>query len=192
MAGLQRVMIHAIDDGGVHVLAAWRRDDDFFGAGREVRAGLFFGGEKPGAFQHHVDGQVFPWQVGRIAHGADLDLVAVDDHEIAVHRNLGVEFAVGGIVARQMGVGFRVAEIVDGNDLDFTGAPRFVQGAQNIAADAAVTVDGDADRHDDSSKGGHSKAAILQPRSLMTPNLRPDEHPARSGRPQGLEPEPTD
>ncbi len=51
-----------------------------------------------------------------------------------------------GIVAQQMGVGLDRGEIVDGDDFDIV-APGFDGGAQNVAADAAKSVDGYANRH---------------------------------------------
>ena len=54
---------------------------------------------------------------------------------------------MGGIVAGQVRIGFRIAEIVDGNDLDIIFFTAFVVGAQYIAADAAIAIDGNFDRH---------------------------------------------
>ena len=50
------------------------------------------------------------------------------------------------VEAEQVGIGLDRAEIVDGHDLDI-GTAGFDDGAQDIAADAAKTVDGDADCH---------------------------------------------
>ncbi len=52
-----------------------------------------------------------------------------------------------GVVLRQVRIGLRVAEIVDRDDLDLVGALRFVQRAQDVAADSSVTVDTHFDRH---------------------------------------------
>ena len=55
------------------------------------------------------------------------------------------------VVACQVRVGLRAAQIIDGDDREIVpllGRPRaFVVGAQDIAADAAVTVDRDFDAH---------------------------------------------
>ncbi len=48
------------------------------------------------------------------------------------------------VVARQVGVGLRVAEIVDGDELQVVLFPVFIVGSQDVAADAAVTVDGNS------------------------------------------------
>jgi hypothetical protein len=46
----------------------------------------------------------------------------------------------------QVGIDFCVAQVVDGDNLDI-GAARFVQGAQNIAANSAIPIDRDINRH---------------------------------------------
>ncbi len=50
------------------------------------------------------------------------------------------------VEAQQMGVGFDRRQIVDADDLDIV-APGLGDGAQNIAADAAKPIDGNADCH---------------------------------------------
>ncbi len=51
-----------------------------------------------------------------------------------------------GVVAEEMRVGFDRAEIVEAQDLDVLAAA-FDDGAQDQAADAAETIDGDFDCH---------------------------------------------
>ncbi len=50
------------------------------------------------------------------------------------------------VEAQQVRIGFHRAEIVDGNHFDI-GAAGLDDGAQDVAADAAKTVDGDANCH---------------------------------------------
>ena len=73
-----------------------------------------------------------------------LPLPTVD--RVAVDRDLVREAAVHAVVAQQMRVGLDRAEIVDGDDLDVLAAG-FVDGAQDVAADAAKSVDGNSDGH---------------------------------------------
>ena len=56
------------------------------------------------------------------------------------------EAAVHAVEAQQMRVGFHRAEIVDADDLDVR-ALGLGDGAQDVAADAAEAIDGNADSH---------------------------------------------
>jgi len=55
---------------------------------------------------------------------------------------------VGGVVAGQVGVGLGIAQVVDGDDFDIVLLATFIVGTQDVAADATLTVDGDANGHD--------------------------------------------
>src|SRR5262249_2616782 len=70
---------------------------------------------------------------------ADADRVALD-------RHLAGKAAVHGIEAQEMRIGLDRGEIVDADDLDI-GAPRFGDGTQHVAADAAEPVDADTNCH---------------------------------------------
>ena len=76
------------------------------------------------------------------------DAVAIDHHEVTIDGHAALELAVHRVVARQVCVGFRVAQVVEGDDLDSAGALGFVESTQHVAADAAIAVDGDTDRHE--------------------------------------------
>src|SRR5690606_10662174 len=148
--GLQDLVVDAIDDGGVDVLAAGRRDDDLFRAALEVGGGLFLGGEQAGAFQHHVDPQVAPGQLGGITLGQHTDAVAVDHRGIAIGLDGAGDAAVGGVVAREVGVGLGVAQVVDRHDLEVVLLAVLVVGPKDIAANAAIAIDRHAYGHDGS------------------------------------------
>jgi len=51
------------------------------------------------------------------------------------------------VVLGQVSVGFRIAQIVDGDDLDIGDAVVFVNRAQHVAANSAIAIDGDFYRH---------------------------------------------
>ena len=59
------------------------------------------------------------------------------------------------VEAQQVRIGFDRREIVDGDDFD-VGALGLGDGAQDIAADAAEPIDGNADRH-------CSRSRLIQP-----------------------------
>src|SRR5690606_691221 len=109
--------------------------------------GLGLAGEQTGAFEHAIDAKFAPGEFGRIALGKHADAIAVDDHMLTVDADRPREFAVGGVVAGEVRVGFGIAQVVDGDDLDLLGALRLVQGAQDVTADAAVAVDTYFDGH---------------------------------------------
>ena len=78
-----------------------------------------------------------------------------------------------GVEAQQMGVGLDRAEIVDGDDLDVLAAG-FGDGAQDVAADAAKPVDGDADCHGiapgslQSAAAAHTTTTAISINSFVT------------------------
>ena len=112
-----------------------------------MRRCFFFGGEKASALEYHINAQLTPWNLRRIALGKHSNLVAVDDHVITVDCHSAGKLAVGGVVARQVRVGLWLTEIVDRNNLNIIFLTAFVVCAQYVAADSTVTVDGNLDGH---------------------------------------------
>ena len=110
-------------------------------------AGSGFAGEKARAFQHHIHAHSAPLDFAGVALGDDFDFVAIDHDAIAVNRNGARKFAVRGVVLRQVGIDAGIAQIVDGHDFDIVFFTAFIVGAQDIAADATITVDSDLDSH---------------------------------------------
>ncbi len=105
--------------------------------------GLLAVGEEAGAFQRHVDAELAPGQLRRIALGGHRHPAAPGIDGAVLGLDLAGEGAVDGVVAQQMGVGLDRAQIVDGDDLDVVAAA-FQDGAQHQAADAPESVDRDA------------------------------------------------
>ena len=140
-------VVDAVHDRRVDVLAAGRGDDHLLRAALEVRRGLLLGREEAGALEHDVDAERRPRQLGGIALREHLDAVAVDHHRVAVDLDRARELAVRRVVAGQVRVGLRAAQIVDRDDREIVLLPAFVVRAQDVAADAAVAVDGDFDGH---------------------------------------------
>ena len=141
----QRLVVHAVDDGLVDAVAG-SGDDHALGAGFQVGGGLVLGGEEAGALKRDVDVERLVRQVLRIADRRDLDLAeaAVDPVLAGGHR--AGKPAVDAVVAQQVGVGLDRAEVVDRHHLDVLAA-MFDDRAQDEPADAAETVDGDANGH---------------------------------------------
>ena len=143
----QHVMIDAVDHRRVHRAAGGCRDHNLLGPTREMLGCLLVAGKEPCALQHEINAELTPRQFCRIAFRKHLDAIAIDDNRIAVHRNGSREAAMRRVKARQMSVGLWIAEVVDGNDVDFLIAMTLVDRAQNITADATVAIDADANRH---------------------------------------------
>jgi hypothetical protein len=112
-----------------------------------VGRGFFLGGEETRAFEHDVDTQLAPGNQGRVALGEDADAVAIDEHIVAIDGDDAGKLAVHRVVARQMGVRLGVAQVVDGDDGDILLLAAFIKRAQDIAADAAIAIDGNFDGH---------------------------------------------
>ena len=147
VARLQDLLIHAVDDRRVDIVAAGRGNHDLLRTRGQMRRRLGLAREQARAFEHDVDAELAPRQFRRIALRDHADPVAVDDHRVAVDVHVALEPAMHGVEAGQMRVGVGIAEIVDRHDLDLALVWSLVQGAQNVAADAAIAVDADLDCH---------------------------------------------
>src|SRR5262249_17418624 len=102
--------------------------------------------EDAGAFERDVDAEVLPGKLGGILFGGDLDLAIAKADRVALDLDLAREAAVHRVVAQEVRIGFNRPEIVERDDLDILAAG-LRDGAQNVAADAAKSVDGDPDGH---------------------------------------------
>ena len=94
-----------------------------------------------------VHAHLAPGELRRVALGEHADAVAIHHHGVAVHLDLAGELAVRGVVAGEVGVGLGVPEVVHRHDLDVVLLAALVVGAEDVAADAAIAVDGDLDGH---------------------------------------------
>jgi hypothetical protein len=75
-------------------------------------------GEQAGAFEHDVDAELAPGQIGRVALGQHLDFPGADLDRVLGRRDLAGERPVHRIVGEQVGVSLRRAQIVDRHELD--------------------------------------------------------------------------
>ena len=140
----QRGMVHTIDNGFVRVLAGGR-DQHPLGAVFQMRLTGFFRGKDAGAFQHDV--HIRPGKISRVADRRDGDGAATDVDAVIGGRNLDGKPAMDRVELQQMGIGFDRTQVVDRHHLDI-GASRFNDGAQDVTANPAKSVDGDFDSHD--------------------------------------------
>ena len=104
----------------------------------QVRLGLGGVGEVAGGFDDDLGADGGPVELGGIALGEDLDLLAVDGDEVVACGDVVVQVAEDGVVLEQVSQGRRAGQVVDGDKFDFGIAER---GAENVAANAAEAVD---------------------------------------------------
>ncbi len=179
----QRLVVHAEHDGAIRAIARGR-DENALGARRQMGRGLFLRCEDARAFQRDVHAQFLVRKLGRVFHRRHLDLVPVDDHQIAVHLHLAGEPAVNRVVTQQMRVRFDRTQIVHPYHDDVV-ALGFNNCAQDQTSDAAEAVDRDAKCHSLSPHHGRAAseakcdpATQLSVTSSMPPWLLPPRLPA--------------
>ncbi|MNR19208.1 hypothetical protein D3C85_1359860 [compost metagenome] len=136
-------MVYPVHHGGIGTFGR-RRDNYLARPCRKVCSGLGAVGEQPCALEHHVDRLGLPGQFGRVADGTDRDTVTIDREAFVVGLDTGVEGAVHAVVLEQVGIHRAVAQVVDGDDLQVLAVALGIQCAQDVAPDAAESIDGDA------------------------------------------------
>src|SRR4030095_16651508 len=133
------VVVDAHDDGDVLVLGRGR-DDHLPGPALEVLGGVVALGEDAGRLDDHVDAQVAPGELGRVALGAGQDPLAGDGDRLVVEGDVPLQAAEGRVVLEQVRQGLVVGQVVHGHDLDVLALGR----PEVVAADAAGGGYGDA------------------------------------------------
>ena len=142
-------MVAAEHDGAVDVAGtvSRMRKQESRAARREKSLQLFATRVTAGRFDQQIDPQCVPVHALRRVRMRHMDGLVIDAELFPVHLDLARKAAMGRIEARQVGHAFDVGWFVDGHHRNLLTQWRFVQGAQKTAADAAVAVDGDSQRH---------------------------------------------
>ena len=124
LGGVVFLLVDAEDEGEVFV-GGGCGDDDFLygrstaaGAAAEVGFGLGGVGEEAGGFDDDFGADGGPVELGGVALGEDLDLLAVDGDGISVGGDVILEVAEDGVVLEEVGEGGGGGEVVDGDELD--------------------------------------------------------------------------
>ena len=141
------IIVHTVNNGGIDVCFAGSGNQHFFRTAFQMHVGFGFAGKRACTFHHQIDPQIFPRQLGRVAGGEERDFVAVDDEVGCVVGNVCVKAAVYGVELGQVRVGFEAAAGIDGHDFQLVLKIVVIDGAQHLAADASVAVDGNFDAH---------------------------------------------
>src|SRR5205823_1754102 len=90
--------------------------------------------------------KIFPRQLRRVFKGRHLDGAVAAANRVALDRHFTGKAAVHRIVAQQMRIGLDRREIVDGDDFGIV-ALGFDDRTQDIAADTAESINGNANGH---------------------------------------------
>src|SRR5208337_3865436 len=130
------VLVHAQHDGDVFV-GGRSRDDDLLHGRAQVCLGFGRVGKVAGRLDDHLCAYIGPGQLGGVALGPHLDLLAVDRDKVLARLDLIGQIAQDRVVLEQVSQRRRAGQIVDGDKLDIFVAKR---GAQNVAANAAEAV----------------------------------------------------
>jgi hypothetical protein len=94
-----------------------------------------------------VSAKLAPRQFCGVTFREYLDAVAVDDDIATINFDRAGELAMRGVVARQVRVCLSVAEIIERYDIEFVGAAVLMDGAHNVAPNAAVAVNTNLNCH---------------------------------------------
>ena len=122
-----------------------RRDEDLLRAGVEVLLGALAVGEDAGRLDHHVDAEVAPGERRGIALAQHLQLLPTRAERAVGELDLARERPQVRVVAEQVGHRLRVAEVVQGDDVDVR--PERLLRPEEVSADAPEPVDADANPH---------------------------------------------
>ena len=143
-------VVHADHERGVGA-RRWGGHDRATGTGREMSRCVVSGGERAGRLDDQVDTELCPGQIGGVALCEHRHLAAIEVEYPIVHVDVPAHLAVHGVIPEEVGERLDVAEIVHRNDfergVEGAGALAFDEGTNEVATDAAETVDGDTCRH---------------------------------------------
>ncbi len=109
-------------------------------------AGELVGQEEASGFHNDVNTEGTPSDVGGILFGEHLNLVAIDDEEVAFERHVVLESAVHGVVLQHVSEVVNVEKVVDTDNLNVLGEV-FHSSAEDHTADAAETIDTEFESH---------------------------------------------
>src|SRR3981081_201401 len=130
------VFVDSEDDGDV-LVGRGGGDDDFFYGAAEVGFCLLRIGEEAGGFDDDLRADGGPVELGGVALGEDLDLLAVDGDEVGAVGYLVREIAEDGVVFEEVGQGGGGGEVVYGYEFDVWVAD---SAAEDVASNAAEAV----------------------------------------------------
>jgi len=137
------LVVDAQHHGGVDIVLGRDGQDDLLGAGFDVvhitALGRLFLAEDAGGLDGDRNAHVLPGQFGRVTHGDDLDLLAVDHQALVIGRNGAAPAAHHGVVLEQVGQCLGIGQIVDGDQFQL--ALPLKNNPRDRSTDSPETVD---------------------------------------------------
>ena len=150
LLGVVHLVVDPEHDRQVFVLGRGR-DHDLLDAVSLVRDRLGGIGEEAGALHDDLHVLAAPRDRAGILLGKHVDLLAVHEQVVALIAHLALEGTVVGVELEEVGISLGVGEVVEGHHLHVAvEAVLLVDGAVGEAADAAETIDADANGHGES------------------------------------------
>jgi len=120
--------------------------DNFLGTSLQVSRGQFFGQEEAGGFDNDVDIECAPSDGGGIFFSEDLNLLAVNDHEVAIDLDVMIEDTMDRVILEHVCQIIRVQKVVDSDDFDVI-REVFDGSTENHATNSSESVDTDFNSH---------------------------------------------
>lgn len=134
------IAVDAHDDRLVRILGRCA-DDDLLGAALQVNGGILSTLEDTGALHDDVYAELFPGIGLGIAQFEELDRLAIDDDRIVGMSHTAIECAMNTVILEKVCHGLGITQVVDGDDVDLFFESTLIDGAEDVASNAAKTID---------------------------------------------------
>lgn len=149
------VSVDTDDIGGDIRALGGGSDQHLLGTGLNVLGGTLGVNEDTGTLNHEIDVHGAPRELQGVAGRNDLDDLSIDGESvIADNLNISLEGTHGRVVLQEMSSLLNTTGVVDGNNLDVGVGTTALPAAEELATNAAETVDGNLDL-----LGGHGHLA---------------------------------
>ena len=140
-------IVYAVNKRAIDIRTTRGRNHDFLGSTGDVFACRLGRTKQARAFEYNINAKLAPRQFCGVTFREYLDAVAVDDDIATINFDSAGELAMRGVVARQVRVCLSVAEIIERYDIEFVGAAVLMDGAHDVAPNAAVAVNTNLNCH---------------------------------------------
>ena len=139
------LVVHAVNEHRGAVLGR-SGHDDFLCACLDVHTCLGIFEEETGGLDDDISLDFVPLELCGVFFRCEADLLAIDDHVVALDFDVVVEDAVNGVILQHVGEIVRIEKVVDSDDFDVF-AEILDCCAEDHASDSSETIDTDFDCH---------------------------------------------